>query len=69
MKTYGWTANFHWVQDPQVPITTFTAITRGEPIQADSEDQARDRVDEKLTDKYGKLLKPKIYVHELEGDE
>lgn len=65
MKTYEWQATFHWIEDPREPVTSFTTITR-QTIQADSEDQARDRVEEKLSDEYGKLLRLRIYVYELE---
>lgn len=67
MKIYRWSANFHWREDPHVPITTFTAITRGEPVHADSEDQARDRVEEMISDKYGKVWSLKLWVYEVEA--
>jgi hypothetical protein len=65
MKTYEWQATFHWIEDPHEPVTTFTTITR-QTIRADSEDQAHDRVEEKLSGEYGKLLRLRIYVYELE---
>lgn len=59
MKTYRYRADFHKPED------TYRTYTKGE-LRAYSEDQAHDRVEEIISDKYGRVLNLRLWVYELE---